>query len=267
MDPLTRIGAEPGWPAQPPSRPNARVAIALLIAVPLLFAIAGVAVASSSKTTSAAIDNGPFIRDANKSPVDPQNLNSHWHAALGVYDCDHWMGDSSGEGIWNWPADANGSPGRVGTNMYAGLHSHDDGVIHMEPASPDEAGANATLGKYFEFGGWTLSSDGFTFLGVTRGSNSTCGTATARLQWSVNGMTQRGNPASYKLHNDDVIVLAFIGEGHSIASVGAPPSAANLPDSRNNDSRGTPATFPLNRVISGTTPLESHRSCVSARLL
>jgi peptidylprolyl isomerase len=236
VDSFTPINSDPGWPSRPPARSRAGIAIGLLVAIPLIIAISAIALASSSTTRSAvAIRNeGPFV--ANPSdPADPHNANSHWHAALGVYDCDHWMGDGTGNGIWNWPGVANGAPGRVGTNMYAGLHSHDDGVIHMEPASPDEAGANATLGRYFEFGGWRLSEDSFTFLGVTRGSSNVCGNAKARLQWSVNGKSQAGNPASYKLHNDDVIVVAFISEGRALASVGAPPSAANLPDSRKNE--------------------------------
>ena len=41
---------------------------------------------------------GPFLQDSNGTKKD-----THWHAALGVYDCDHWMGDSTGSGVWNWP--------------------------------------------------------------------------------------------------------------------------------------------------------------------
>jgi hypothetical protein len=29
--------------------------------------------------------------------------DSHLHAALGVYDCDHWLSDGSGDGVWAWP--------------------------------------------------------------------------------------------------------------------------------------------------------------------
>jgi hypothetical protein len=246
VDSFTPINTEPGWPAQPPARSSARVAIALLIAVPILFGIAGIALASSSKSTSSAIDNGPFIRNANKSAVDPQNLNSHWHAALGVYDCDHWMGDSTGEGVWNWPSVVDvgfgaSTPGRVGTKQYAGLHSHDDGVIHMEPAAPDEAGRHATLGRYFEFGGWGLSASGYDFLGTTVENGEPCGKQPGKLQWAVakfNGdlknpqayVVRSGNPADYKLYNDDIVVVAFLPTGTTITELGNPPSAPNLPD-------------------------------------
>src|SRR5262245_4284767 len=131
-----------------------------------LILIAGVGLVIYARANVPA-EVGPYI--ANQSnPSDPKNANSHWHAALGVYDCDHWLGDSSGSGIWNWPASItnNGasSPARVGTSLYAGLHSHDDGIIHMEPSASDEAGRNATVGKYFQFGGWKLSSSGYDFL-------------------------------------------------------------------------------------------------------
>src|SRR5919201_3715244 len=108
-----------------------------------LIVIAGVALIVYARATSAG--NEPPLLDSNS----PQH---HLHAALGVYDCDHWMSDGSGNGVWNWPAVANingqQTPGRAGTNAYAGLHSHDDGVIHMEPATTDETGTHATVGKY-----------------------------------------------------------------------------------------------------------------------
>ena len=94
--------------------------------------------------TSRAFHNdqiGPFLRDQ-ANPDNPKNEQNHWHAALGVYDCDRWAGDGvSGDGVWIWhPATPGGSPARAGnTNVYAGLHSHADGIIHMEPQVTEEA--------------------------------------------------------------------------------------------------------------------------------
>src|SRR3954468_6753821 len=69
-----------------------------LIAVVL---IAGMAMVVYARANVAAAE-GPFVHDPGKSAQSKENLNSHWHAALGVYDCDHWMGDTPGSGIWNW---------------------------------------------------------------------------------------------------------------------------------------------------------------------
>ncbi len=220
--------------------------------------IAGMAMVVYARNNVAAAE-GPYVHDASKSATSKENLNSHWHAALGVYDCDKWVGDSSGSGIWNWPATVTGptgaqSPGRVGTNIYAGLHSHDDGIIHMEPATNDEAGKNATVGKYFSFGGWKLSSTGYDFLGTKVANGDKCGDKPGTLTWGVakfNGDVKKkqnltiksGNPGSYKLFNDDVVVIAFLPQGKSISDLENPPSVANLPDAANNEGQATtPAT-------------------------
>lgn len=193
-------------------------------------------------TTSVAAEKsrvlpvGPFLTD----PNDPTKRDTHWHAALGVYDCNHWMGDTPGSGVWNWPnATPEGAPARASNpGQYAGLHSHDDGVIHMEPAVPDETGANATLGHYFEFGGWKVSATGFTFLGVTRATGDTCRGTPGTVQWEVgkwDGKTgkqkyvvQTGDPAAYKLFDFDIVVIAFVPRAKTIAEIGDPPSVKIL---------------------------------------
>ncbi len=205
--------------------------------------IAGISLIVYTQATKPA-DVGPFIYDQS----NPTKRNTHWHAALGVYDCDHWMGDSTGTGVWNWPAATpQGSPAQAGnTNVYAGLHSHDDGVIHMEPQVSADAGRNATVGLYFKYGGWKLSETGYSFLGTTVKNGDKCGTATGTLQWATgswNGDTtgktpqkltvQTGNPAKLKLHDRDVVVVAFLPPGKSAASLGDPPSVPKLENALN----------------------------------
>jgi hypothetical protein len=181
-------------------------------------------------------DVGPFVFD----PTDPTKAGTHWHAALGVYDCNHWMGDGGGAGIWHWPnATLQGGPARAADpTRYAGLHSHDDGVIHMEPVVPEEAGNNATLGRYFEYGGWSVSPDGFSFLGVTRKTGDPCGGTPGVMQWEVatwdgtggpqTYRVQTGDPATYKLLNGDIVVVAFLPSNKPLADIGDPPSLVHL---------------------------------------
>ena len=202
-----------------------------------LVVIVGVMLIVYARSTAPA-PVGPFLADAN----NPTKKDTHWHAALGVYQCDHWLGDSTGQGIWNWPfATSQGTPGRAdNNNVYAGLHSHDDGIIHMEPAVSSEAGRNATVGLYFNYGGWKLSSTGFSFLGTTVKNGDKCGNATGTLQWATgkwDGSTppgrqkmtvQSGDPAKYKLNNDDIVVIAFLPPGKTIDNIGNPPSLAKL---------------------------------------
>jgi hypothetical protein len=197
--------------------------------------IIGVALIVYARTTAPA-PVGPFLADAN----NPTKKDTHWHAALGVYDCDHWLGDSTGQGIWNWPyATPSGTPAQAGnTNVYAGLHSHDDGIIHMEPAVSAEAGKNATVGLYFDYGGWKLSSDGYSFLGTTVKNGDKCGSTPGTLSWATGSWDKTnnkqkltvhsGDPSKYKLYSDDIVVIAFLPQGKSIDSLPNPPSLAKL---------------------------------------
>jgi hypothetical protein len=188
---------------------------------------------------------GPFIMDS-ANPANPRNKNAHWHAALGVYDCDRWLGDS-GDGVWNWPyANANGGPSRAeAQNVYAGMHSHTDGIIHMEPSVSEDAGANATLGRYMRYGGWSVDEAGFEFLGTKRSNGDTCAGKPGRFQWATAAWdgteppgkqkftVRTGNPSDRKLDNGEIVILAFLPEGKDIVAIGNPPSIKNLPGAEN----------------------------------
>jgi hypothetical protein len=216
---------------------------------------------------------GPYVLDQ-ANQTDKHNVDSHWHAALGVYYCDHWMGDTPGSGVWQWPntANINGQtvPGRAGANLYAGLHSHNDGIIHMEPQSSDESGRHATVGKYFEFGGWKLNSTSFDFLGQKAANGDKCpngkpGELTwALAKWDGKGTgpqdpppqqkytLQSGNPADYKLYQGDIIVIAFVPAGQDAATIANkqnPPSLPNLPGAlgvaESGPTSGPATTLPL----------------------
>ena len=84
--------------------------------------IAGVALIVYARMTQPS-PVGPYILDQ-VNQTNPHNKDSHWHAALGVYNCDHWMGDPGSNGVWQWPAATpSGTPARVGnTSVYAGMH-------------------------------------------------------------------------------------------------------------------------------------------------
>jgi len=96
------------------------------------------------QTRAAAIALATGITGQAPAPPSAAGLTvaDHWHVALGVDDCGTWVPN------WKWPPGntAQGAPARAGSNgrKYAGLHSHDDGLIHMEAASSDETGAHAT---------------------------------------------------------------------------------------------------------------------------
>ena len=224
-----------------------------------LVVIVGIALIVYARSTAPA-PVGPFVAGSSHT------TDTHWHAALGVYYCDHWLGDSTGTGLWNWPyATPSGTPARAGnTTAYAGLHSHADGIIHMEPATSEDAGRHATLGKYFDYGGWKLSSTGYEFLGTKVSNGDKCGTGPGQLQWAVarwdgtdppgpqKYTVKTGNPADYKLNQGDVIIVAFLPPGKSIQSLGNPPSIKNLPGAAGVET--APGQMPS---VPGTTPTSS----------
>jgi hypothetical protein len=186
-------------------------------------------------------------------------LGDHWHAALGVYACDHWDGDA------DWPTPVNPStngPVQAGTNTYNALHSHRDGLIHMEPAVTADTGDNATLGNYFKYTGFELSSTHVKFVTADLKDGDKCGAAKGKLHWLVNGKERTGDPTKYQLRNSDWIVIAFLPDSKKITSLGKPPSFKNLGGAEGSNAPGnapaTSATAPTPTstpapVTSGTT--------------
>lgn len=67
-------------------------------------------------------------------------IGQHWHATYKVVVC--------GQRQPNLPF------------WEGGVHTHDDGLIHIHPISPDEQGAGARLTRWFEYGGGKLTQDG-----------------------------------------------------------------------------------------------------------
>lgn len=207
--------------------------------------IAGVALIVFQSMSAREDNVGPKLNTTG----DPKAEDTHWHAALGVYYCDKWLGDTTGDGIWAWPGTGNGKINRVNSTIYAGLHSHEDGLIHMEPQVKEDAGNNATVGRYFRYGGWSVTADSFDFLGTKAKNGDKCGDQPGTLQWGLAKYTgdpnnapkidpREGNPAAYKLYDDDIVVIAFLPEGKTLADIGLPPGEKNLENPSENGSAG-----------------------------
>ncbi len=191
-----------------------------------------------SRNPHAAGSIGPKLKGAN-------GQTDHWHAALGVNVCGKW------EATPIWPtSSATVSLGRADNpTVYAGLHTHvladgkGDGIIHMEPATSDEAGRNATLGTYMTFGGWKLSASSIKLWPgndgkpITRHNGEKCGNKVAKIRWSVGLKTtgttlkmaeQKGNPSGYKLYDGSVIAIYFVPADQNLTKLGDVPSIVNL---------------------------------------
>jgi len=136
-------------------------------------------------------------------------IGDHIHAALVVNICGD-VEDKAPEFLK-----------RAGSEQSAGIHSHGDGLMHIHPEADDEVGSDATVGKFFEEGGWEVSEDrinltnGWSFTDVTSGGTCPDGRP-ATVRFMVNGTEQEGNPADYAPEDGDRIIIAFLPDGDAI---------------------------------------------------
>jgi hypothetical protein len=145
---------------------------------------------------------------SNTSGIGP-TASDHWHAALGVDDCGKWAPN------WLTPVSQAGGPIRADNHLYAGMHSHGDGLIHMEPQSSADTGENATVGEYFKSAGFTIKTNEIKFgtldptTTVIEKNGNKCNGKPGVLRWAVNGKEHHGDPGKYKIFNGDVIAIFF----------------------------------------------------------
>ncbi len=197
------------------------VACGAIVVVGLLLVIV-------SRKSNSAGAVGPYL---NTDSTPHSQADEHWHSAVGVNICGTWEPGP----IWTTTT-SGGQLARKGTNIYAGLHTHQlssgqsDGLIHMEPSTVDEAGKNATFGKWLEYGGWQLSgssmnlwpgADGKT---IKWSNGDTCPSGPYKgqkgvVRWALgthkSGTTtklveQTRSLPKYKLYDQDVIAVYFL---------------------------------------------------------
>jgi hypothetical protein len=215
--PKRRRGGSFGW----------TVAIVAIVVV----GVALLALQVSSNRNENDPGSGP-PRAANTSTGQPQD---HWHTYLGVNICGQWLS----------PVPAFEEPvGAAAGTQPAGIHSHGDGLIHTHPYVSSEEGNNATLAKYADYGGWSVTSDSidaWTGPAGDRNQKDWTNGATCpfgeykgqkgRIVWAVDGKARQGNPADYPQQDGETIAVGFLPKG---AELGFPPAAcdsfANISD-------------------------------------
>lgn len=141
----------------------------------------------------------------------------HWHSAYGFYLC-----DSFGPNL---------------SEIRGGIHTHADGLIHAEPLTRSEGGANATLGRFLDQAGVTLTDTELEIPGgdaYTEGKTKCAGKA-GEVQVKVDGEVQTTGFDKIRLVDGQVITMAFVSEGTEIPD---PPSVPALAE------QGSPAPPP-----------------------
>jgi len=159
------------------------------------------------------------------SAVSPV-VGDHWHAAFGVYVCNDFL-----------PAVADG-PQDV-----KGIHTHQDGIIHIHPFAGSASGNNAKLQVFADQVGMKLSSDGFTMPDGTEYKNGyDCNGTPAVVtvsQWnSADELMKDPNTPPDVVYTKDfgsihfgndrmAFTIAVVPKGKDIPQ---PPSAPKLPE-------------------------------------
>ncbi len=169
------------------------------------------------------------VSKASESDAEyPRAGKDHWHIAIGFNDCGEWL-----DGGVALPENHERAKN---TNLQAGLHSHGDGLMHFHPWQADEAGKNATVGNFMEFGGWDVSRNGFSvgFPGpaIERNNGEMCGDGDKAkegvLRWTVDDKEQKGNPSKYRPNDQETIAFYFVSADQDLKELGEVPSKANL---------------------------------------
>ena len=87
--------------------------------------------------------------------------DSHWHAAYGIYNCDAYLGrvtdNADGTKTVQGAIDGTTFPDT------AGVHAHDDGLIHIHPFLDRVSGKKARMGVFFDAVKMTMSDKKIVF--------------------------------------------------------------------------------------------------------
>jgi hypothetical protein len=179
-------------------------------------------------------------RDAahHKAAADQPTVNDHWHSAYGFDICGNFLPDL--------PQPPN----------LIGLHTHGDGVIHIEPQDPIlDTGKHATLGRFVSgYPGLKLSKTSLTVLNQTwTNGDPKCDGKPGDIVVKSNGKVITGDPNNLRVPKNGWITVAFVPKG---TDVPAPP---NWQDKVNKANGGTaahnaPTTVPSNAPTRSSTP-------------
>jgi hypothetical protein len=183
-------------------------------------------------------------REGNQASADatnPPKRGEHWHASYGVYVCDRFLTNVSDKG-----SDA------------LGIHTHDDGLIHIHPFSNGAAGKQANMGKFFDQVGMKVGDSAITLPSAEpfdgrlyQEGETTCGgkAATVKIVRWKSALEAAEGAKPTKTFTEDfgkvrftedlgAYTIAFVPKG---VEVPAPPGASEILQNAQNDAGAGPA--------------------------
>jgi len=168
----------------------------LLVAV--VVAVTALGARERRQQANAAASN----RDRASTPTAaarPRVGRDHWHVAYRVVLCNRLISPVAGNGDKD------------------GIHSHGDGLIHVEPSAPGSAGAKATFRRFEEAQGLEITSTSLRWreetVPVEAEVSDGCSGAEAEIVTFVNGRRTPGPPGPVRLRDGQEIVVALVPIG------------------------------------------------------
>lgn len=160
-----------------------------------------------------------YFSRASRAPALPPQIDDHWHAAYAVYDCDRYLN----------PFTSTSDPD--------GIHSHQDGVIHIHPWNSSATGNDARFEVFFDAMGVRVTDDEISGpgIGVLEAGSDCNGEPTviraARFAWSGEILPDAPLTDQYSLSEeftDDFKEIQLLGdrEAFTIARI---PAGATIP--------------------------------------
>lgn len=141
-------------------------------------------------------------------------MGDHWHVAYGIHVCGEWLGPLSD------------SPGAVAT----GIHTHDDGLIHVHPFTSEVSGVGADLGAFADTVGMELAPGSLTLPdGRSFADGDRCDGSSGRLRVLVWDGPDDAEPEEVRTGLSDIgftdgATLAVVFAGDDRDDIPRPPA-------------------------------------------
>src|SRR5687768_7290916 len=135
--------------------------------------------------------------------AEPPTFEDHWHEAVGVYICNDYISQF---------------PDNVATGL--GIHTHNDGLAHVEPRSALDTGKNATFGRFADGLDLEVSQERIKLPdGREFEDGGDCGGDAAQVRILRDGKAFKGDPNDIRLKDGHNITIVFATEGKEIPPV------------------------------------------------
>lgn len=136
----------------------------------------------------------------------PPVLGDHWHAAYGIYICDEFTSPLSDTIVDE-----------------TGIHTHDDGLMHIHPFSTRYTGDGATINAFGITTDLELTDDSIQAGSTVRENGDLCAQEPGEVRvkvWSgpddAEGRELEGDFGDYAPQEFDIITIAFVPEDAEI---------------------------------------------------